>query len=128
MAVQAVGAVVDPFAGRGDPLARGNGGGVPDDGDEVAVPARLYPEHGEAALGIVERHPLDDAGEHFASGPRGLGFGHRWVPSSGRKRGEQLGIVVGWPVDPRAHWPDKQRVLGRRVQQRCGVAFGLAEP
>ena len=119
----AVGAVVAPFAGGGDPLA----GGVTDDGDEVAMPARLHP-HGEAALRIVERHPLDDAGEHFAIGPGGLVLGHRLVPSGGRKRGEQVGVIVGWPVDPCAHRPDTQRVLGRRVQPRCGVTLGLAEP
>jgi len=111
----AVGAVVYPLAGGGDPLTGTDRGGVADDGDEVAVPARLHPQHGEAALGIVERHPLDDAGEHFAIGPRGLVLGHRLVPSGGRKRGEQVGVVIGWPVHPGAHRPDKQRVLGHRV-------------
>jgi hypothetical protein len=40
--------------------------GVANDGDEVAMPTRLYAQHAEAVLGIVERHPLDSAGEHFA--------------------------------------------------------------
>ena len=32
------------------------------------MPARLYTQHAEAGLGIVERNPLDDAGEHLAVG------------------------------------------------------------
>ena len=35
-----------------------------DDGDEM--PAHLYAQHAEAAFNIVERHPLEDAGKHFA--------------------------------------------------------------
>ena len=48
----AVGAVVDPFARRGDPLAGGDRRGMADDGDQVAVAARLDPEHAEAVLGL----------------------------------------------------------------------------
>ena len=36
-----------------------------DDGGKVAMPARLYTKHAEPGVAIVERHPLDDAGEHF---------------------------------------------------------------
>ena len=78
----AVGAVVDPLPGDGDLLAGGDGCGVADNGDQVSVAARLHPQHGEAALGIVERHPLDDAGEHFAIGPGRLRFGHCRPPRS----------------------------------------------
>ena len=38
------------------------------DGGEVAMPARLYTKHAKAGLGIVERDPLNDAGEYFAVG------------------------------------------------------------
>jgi hypothetical protein len=48
-------AIVDPFAGCGDPLAGGDDGSVADDGHQVAVPARLRPEHTEAVLGVVEK-------------------------------------------------------------------------
>jgi hypothetical protein len=41
---------------------------VADDGDQVAVSARLDPQNAEAVLGIVERHPLDQAGQHFLGG------------------------------------------------------------
>ena len=62
-----VGAIVDPFAGCGDPLAGGDDGGVADHGHQITVSARLCPEHAEAALGVVERDPLNHAGENFLS-------------------------------------------------------------
>ena len=38
-----------------------------DDGHQIAVAARLRPEHAEAVLGVVEGDPLDEAGENFLS-------------------------------------------------------------
>ena len=35
------------------------------DGHQIAVAARLRPEHAEAVLGVVEGHTLDEAGEDF---------------------------------------------------------------
>ena len=35
------------------------------DGHQIAVPARLRPDHAEAVLGVVEGDPFDEAGEHF---------------------------------------------------------------
>jgi hypothetical protein len=32
---------------------------------QIAMPARLRPEHAEAVLGVVEGDALDEAGEHF---------------------------------------------------------------
>ena len=61
----AMGAVVDPFARRGDPLAGGDHGGVADDGDQIAVAARLDAQNAEAVLGVVERDALDKAGQNF---------------------------------------------------------------
>ena len=60
-----MGTVVDPFARRGDPLAGGDRGGVADDGDQVAVAARLDAENAEAVLGVVESDTLDDAGQNL---------------------------------------------------------------
>ena len=60
-----VSAIVDPFAGCGDPLAGGNDGGVADDGHQIAVSARLRPQNAEAVLRVVEGDPLDEACEHF---------------------------------------------------------------
>ena len=62
-----VGAIVDPFARCDDPLAGGDDGGVTDDGHQIAVAARLRPEHAEAVLGVVESDPLDEASENFLS-------------------------------------------------------------
>ena len=67
----AVRAVVGPFARRGDPLAGGDDGGMADDGHQIAMAARLRPENAEAVLGVMEGHPLDEAGEHL------------WVDGSG---------------------------------------------
>ena len=61
----AMGAVVDPFARRGDPFAGGDGGGVADDGHQFAVAARLDAQDAEAVLGVVEGDALDEAGQHF---------------------------------------------------------------
>ena len=41
-----------------------------DNRGEVAMPARLHTQHIESGIGTVERHPLDDAGEHFLVGLR----------------------------------------------------------
>jgi len=60
-----VSAIVGPFAGCGDPLAGGNDSGVPDDGHQISVSARLRPQNADAGLRIVEGDPLDEAGEHF---------------------------------------------------------------
>ena len=61
----AMGAVVDPFARRRDPLAGGDRRRVADDGHQIAMSARLHPQNAEAVLGVVEGDPLDEAGEHF---------------------------------------------------------------
>src|SRR5208337_5583966 len=60
-----VGAIVDPFAGCGDPLAGGDDSGVADDGHKITMAARLRSENAEAVLGVVEGDPLDEASEHF---------------------------------------------------------------
>ena len=61
----AVGAVVDPFARCGDPLAGGDHGGMADDRHQIAMAARLRPQNAEAVLGVVEGDTLDEAREHF---------------------------------------------------------------
>ena len=61
----AVGAVVDPLAGRRDPLAGRNRGGMADHGHQIAMPARLDPQNAEAVLGIVVGDALDQAGQDF---------------------------------------------------------------
>ena len=58
-----LGAIVDPSARCSDSLAGGDGGGVAHDGHQIAVSARLRPEHAVAVLGVVEGDPLDEASE-----------------------------------------------------------------
>ncbi len=62
--------VLDGFdrrAGRGDPLAGGNDGGMADDGYQIAVSARLRPQNAKAVLGVVEGDPFNEACENFLS-------------------------------------------------------------
>src|SRR4051812_43592498 len=60
-----MGAVVDPFARCGDPLAGGDRGGVPDGGHQVAVPARLDAQNAEAVLAIMVGDALDETRQHL---------------------------------------------------------------
>jgi hypothetical protein len=51
---------------------------VPNNGNEVAVAACLAAEGAESSHGIVERHPLDGAGDYLSVGLGGGGVrGHR---------------------------------------------------
>ena len=61
----AMGAVVDPFARRGDPLAGGDRGGVPHGSHQFAMPPRLDADYAEAIFGVVERDPFDEARQNF---------------------------------------------------------------
>ena len=60
-----MGAVVDPFARRGDPFAGGDHRGVADDGHQFAVAARLDAENAKAVLGVVEGDAFDEARQNF---------------------------------------------------------------
>jgi hypothetical protein len=62
----AMGPVVDPYTRGGDPFSCGDRRRVTNDGNEITMRTRLYAQHAKAALAIVERHPLDGAGEHLA--------------------------------------------------------------
>ena len=61
----AMGVIVDPVARGGDPFAGGDGGGVADDRDQIAVATRLDPENAEAVLGVVERDAFDKTRQDF---------------------------------------------------------------
>jgi hypothetical protein len=56
----AVGAVVDPFARGGDPLAGRNGCGMADHGHGITMPARLGAQNAEAILSVVVSDTLED--------------------------------------------------------------------
>ena len=58
-----VGPVVDPCAGGVDELAGADRGGSTEHGDQIALAADLDPQHAEPAVRVVERHPLDQAGQ-----------------------------------------------------------------
>ena len=64
----AVGSVVNPPAARLHELAGADGCSVADDRDQVAMAARLDPQHAEAALLVVEGDALDQTGEVLAFG------------------------------------------------------------
>ena len=69
--LDAMGGVVAPFAARLDEFAGRDGGSVADDRDEIALAAGLDAQHAITVVGIVEGHPLDEAGEDFR-GVRGF--------------------------------------------------------
>src|SRR5262249_20429733 len=56
----AVSAVVDPFAGGGDPLAGRNGCGVTHHGHDVTIPARLGAHNAKPLLCVVGGDPVDE--------------------------------------------------------------------
>jgi hypothetical protein len=47
------------------PLAGCDRGSMPDDGDQVALTTCLHPQHAKAAVGVVERHALDQTGQRL---------------------------------------------------------------
>ena len=61
----AVGAVVDPFPRCRDPLPGRNDGGVPDDRHKIAMAPGLDAQNAESIIGVVERHPLDEASQNL---------------------------------------------------------------
>ncbi len=69
--LHAVRPVVDPPPARLDELAGADGRSVADDGDQIALTARLHPQHAEAAVLVVEGDALDEAGEVLAFGCSG---------------------------------------------------------
>jgi len=67
-----MGPVVDPIPGCGDPFAGRYCGGMPHDGDEVAVAPRLDPNDTKAVLDVLVGDALDQPSQHFSIGWMGL--------------------------------------------------------
>jgi hypothetical protein len=63
--LDAVGTIVDPAAARLDKLASRDHRGVADDGKQLSLAAGLDPQHTEAALRIMKRHPVDQTGQNL---------------------------------------------------------------
>ena len=61
-------AIRDPDADGVDEFPGGDRGHVADDGDEVALPARLHLQDGESVVIVMEGHPLDGSDEGFFGG------------------------------------------------------------
>ena len=61
----AVGAVIDPFARGGDPLAGRDGCGVTNDGHHIPVAARLGTQDAKAIFNIVIGDALDQSSQNF---------------------------------------------------------------
>ena len=57
-----MGTVVDPVAGRGNPLAGRDRGGMANQGDRLASATGLDPQHAKAILGVLVGDPLDQSG------------------------------------------------------------------
>src|SRR5258708_1262378 len=69
-----MGAVVDPFAGRRNPLTGRDRRRVTNDSHQIAMSAGLRLENAEAVFRVVKGDPLNEAGEHFLVGRLGLRF------------------------------------------------------
>src|SRR5580704_8720489 len=69
-----MGAVIDPFARCGNPLASGNHRGMPDYSDQFAVAARLDPQNAVAIAVVVVCDALNKARENFPARWFRLGF------------------------------------------------------
>jgi hypothetical protein len=65
--VLTLGAIIDPFALCGDPFAGGDDRSIANDGNQIAVAARLCPENAKAVLAVVEGNALDKPGGDFLS-------------------------------------------------------------
>ena len=116
--------IVDPPAARLDELAGADRRGMADDGDQIALAARLHPQDTEAAVLVVEGDPLDQAGEVLALG-RGRRPRHRGLPSlfqdrralalqAARRVSQSLIEQPSWHVQQRkALFARRRRILGR---------------
>jgi len=58
-------AIIVPFAACLDKLAGGDHRGMTDDGNRITFAARLYAQHAEAVVFVMECYPLDEASEDF---------------------------------------------------------------
>jgi hypothetical protein len=68
----AVGTVVDPAAGRRNPLAGRDRGGMTNQSDELAMASDLNPNDAKAILGALVSDALDQSRQHLAVGRLGL--------------------------------------------------------
>ena len=69
--LQPMGTVVQPNARGLDELAGADGCRGTDHRDQIALTTHLDPQHAKAVVGVVEGHPLDQAGERLALNERG---------------------------------------------------------
>jgi hypothetical protein len=64
--LHAVRPIIDPPATRLDELAGADRRRMTDNRDQIALAARLYPQHAEAIVLVVEGHALDEASQVLA--------------------------------------------------------------
>src|SRR5207248_5565324 len=76
--LHAVDAVVHPGSARLDKLAGRNGRSMAEHGDQLPLAARLDAQHAKPVLVVVERDPLDEAGQDLCGRTwrRSLSHGH----------------------------------------------------
>ena len=68
--LDAMRAVVGPFAAGLDEFSGGDRRGMPNDGDEIALAPRFDAQNAKAILVVMERHPFDEPGEDFRAAVR----------------------------------------------------------
>jgi len=95
-----VSAVVDPGAARLDELAGRDHRGMAKDGDQVALAARLDPQHAEPVLLVVERDALYQASQDLGRCPCA-----GWLPHRGRFEPQRHMPRMRAPTSIRTPWP-----------------------
>src|SRR5512132_448279 len=122
--------VIDPPAARLDELAGTDGRGVSDDGDQVTLAARLHPQDAEAAVLVVESHPLDQAGELLA-GEAGVGAEQDPylgpAPADAGDEARHLVLGAGRDVDVRApQFCRQQLTAAEHIERQITVTVIIA--
>ena len=126
----AVGPVLHPGSGGGDPFAGRYRGGMSHQGDEVGVASSLDTQDREAVLRVVERHPLDRAGNHLVIGGIRSGWAGHGVNVARRRGRSRLAAREG--RDMAQSWMSRRRASVVRtwvaVAGAAVVAAGMAGP
>ena len=58
--------IVEPLAGGRNPLSGADNGGMPDDRHQIPMRPGFDTQDAEPIIGIVKRHPLDQASQDFS--------------------------------------------------------------
>jgi hypothetical protein len=130
--LQAIAGAGAPFPIRAHHLARRDLGAFADHRHRLALLGELDAQHAKAALGVVERHALDQAGQGLRLR---LGRGERERSGFGRRAVLSAGLHGAPNLTPRAAF-DKRQVdrdgrgsaTGRRCRRTISATASITQP